>query len=163
MIHTICTEGSFNFDKPLSQEHFAYLRHFSLTKRIKRNENHITDIPDPLRLKVELPYGIDCEYFVGGEIIGQVHDWSAESYYPECPPGTQPYLWCDWIVSNDGTTLLFNSQNYSGNLNYYINWLIYMIKHFFDPWGYILNGEVSYQSGQNYGKIAIYNNSVNSI
>lgn len=50
--------------------------------------------------------------------------------------------YCQWIVSDDGTKLQWDDGEkfYS-----YIEWLKYLVKHYFKPWGYKLNGEIIWQ------------------
>jgi hypothetical protein len=56
----------------------------------------------------------------------------------ECQPG----LWCQWIINENGTELMWDG----GEKFYeYIPWLKYYISHFFEKWGIKLNGEIRYQ------------------
>ena len=85
--------------------------------------------------------GTDGEYFVGGAgFYGQDRDQSILEY--NCPASTQPELWCQWVVTEDGNYLEWDGGEkfYS-----YVAWLEYMIKNFFDPFEYVLNGEVGFQ------------------
>ena len=83
---------------------------------------------------VNLPAGIDGEYFVGGGgCAGQKHDRSIIDY--NRPPRTQPGLWCQWVVTKtqDGTDVIA----WDGGEKFYdyVEWLCYLIEHFFKPWG----------------------------
>lgn len=57
-------------------------------------------------------------------------------------PETQPGLWCQWIPSSDGTKIEWGEGEKFYN---YIEWLQYLISNFLIPWGYRLNGDVSFQ------------------
>jgi len=54
----------------------------------------------------------------------------------------QPGLWCQWVISEDGTRLEWDE----GEKFYdYIPWLKYYINHFFKKWGIKLNGRIRFQ------------------
>lgn len=75
------------------------------------------------------------------------------------PPFSQPGLWCQWIVSNDGTIIQWDQ----GEKFYeYIGWITYIINNFLIPWGYKLSGTVNYQGEDicDCGSISIKNNTV---
>lgn len=55
-------------------------------------------------------------------------------------PGV-PSTYCDWYPNNDGTALLAKN----GQSSAFAAWLDYLIGYFFQPWGYILNGSVTWQ------------------
>lgn len=73
----------------------------------------------------------------------------------------QPGLWCHWIISEDGTKLKWNEAE---KFYYYIEWLKYLINHFFEPWGIKLNGEIEWQGEDpdDFGKIIVTDNIVNT-
>lgn len=63
------------------------------------------------------------------------------------PSKTQPGLWCQWTPNKDGTAIEWDG----GEKFYeYTAWLQYIIDKFLIPWGYELNGEVTYQ-GEGFG------------
>jgi hypothetical protein len=68
----------------------------------------------------------------------------------------QPGLWCQWELQDD-TTLAWDGNEKFYN---YIEWLQYLIAHFFKPWGINLNGECFWQGEDNtdMGKIVITDN-----
>jgi hypothetical protein len=72
----------------------------------------------------------------------------------ECQPG----LWCNWVI-NDENELEWNGAEkfYS-----YVEWLKYLIKNFFQPWGVLLNGEIEWtgEDSSDMGKIVVVNNEV---
>ena len=71
----------------------------------------------------------------------------------------QPGLWCQWVPSDDGTTLAWDEGEKFYN---YIEWLQYLIGHFIKPWGRILSGEVYWQGEESddFGKIVVRDNEV---
>jgi hypothetical protein len=73
----------------------------------------------------------------------------------ECQPG----LWCQWIVTENGEQLEWDG----GEKFYeYVEWLNYLIAHFFSKWNVMLNGEISWE-GENKndtGKIIVIDNVV---
>lgn len=112
-------------------------------------------------------YGNDGEYYVGdvvpesvidynkppGHILqGKGNDLSLNEVWTEnvrlskkglCQPG----LWCQWEVKRDwkmpSNTCLF----WDGGEKFYnyVEWLNYLIKHFFSKWGIVFNGSIEWQ------------------
>lgn len=163
MGYTTYFEGFFTITPALTPEQFIYLTKFSRTRRMKRNADLAQKMPDPIRLAhtVELAsVGVDGEYFVGGEgFYGQDVDTSVID--TNTPPSTQPGLWCQWTPSDDGTRL-----KWDGGEKFYsfIEWLEYLVKHFFIPWKRELNGRVRWQGEdpEDIGIIRVRNNLVES-
>jgi|10_taG_2_1085330.scaffolds.fasta_scaffold43981_3 hypothetical protein len=155
-------EGFFVFDKPLKEEHSAYLTRFADTRRMMRN---VSKLPaDPLRERVGLPPGIDGSYFVGGA----VEDVDFSDHHPSvadgnCPPADQPSLWCGWAPARVGhqkrDALMWDG---SEKFYYYVEWLEYLIKHFIGPWGYRLSGTVCWYGAEldDLGRIRVSGNKV---
>lgn len=140
MGYTTYFDGSFALEKPLTKEHRDYLVAFNDTRRMRRNGKEATKLPDPIRFAVGLPIGTDGAYFVGGTgHAGQDHDESIDNYND--PPDGQPGLWCQWRPNEDGTAIEWDE----GEKFYaYTEWLKYLIEHFLKPWGYVLNGDVTW-------------------
>jgi hypothetical protein len=158
MGYTTKFEGKFLLDKPLTEAQAKYLLKFANTRRMKRNPKLVELLPDPIREAVGLPIGIDGEYFVGGTgTAGQYHDNSIVEYNDPSP--TQPGLWCQWVPNDDGTAIEWDGGEKFYN---YIEWLEYIMDNFLIPWGYTLNGKVSWQGENPYdiGQIVIKNNLV---
>lgn len=69
-----------------------------------------------------------------------------------------PGIWCDWWAPNDSEIC----HNGGEKFYFYVEWIEYLIKHFFIPEGYTLNGEVRWR-GEDFddvGKIIIKDNVV---
>jgi hypothetical protein len=151
--------GSFKLDKPLATEQHKYLVKFNETRRMKRDTNILTSMKDPEREAVGLPLGKEGEFFVGGlGYMGQDHDESVLEH--NYSPSTQPGLWCQWVPNKNGTEIEWDG----GEKFYdYVDWLMYIIKNFLEPWGYTLNGEVDYQGEEpsDSGVIVVEDNAVN--
>lgn len=134
--------------------HAAYIDAFSDTRRMKRDPVKAEKQPDPARTKVGLPIGPEGAYYVGGgaEHGGDVLDYNR-------PPAGQPGLWCQWVVSPDGESLRWNEAE---KFYDYVEWLRYLIDHFFTPWGYRLDGEVTWQGEDpgDIGKIVVVDSDV---
>ena len=106
---------------------------------MKRDPIAALTIPDPLRVAVGLPLGVEGEYFAGGKgYAGQDTDNSILDY--NSPPARQPSLWCSWVIYANKIEGPDDSKFYN-----YVEWLAYMIGHFFEPWGYKLNGCVEWR------------------
>ncbi len=133
----------------------------------------------------EAIYGREGEYFAMDDgQLGQYHDESIIDY--NTPPGQlgygdnmltafedrwkemqrrveagecQPGLWCNWEISEYGTTLEWDG----GEKFYeYVAWLKYYINHFFSKWGVMLNGEITWtgEESSDLGKIIVTDNVV---
>jgi hypothetical protein len=150
--------GEFNLDKPLTEAHKNYLNKFSETRRVKRKQTDASKMDDPIRIAAGLPIGKQGAYFVGGlGFCGQDDDPSIVN--GNTPPDGQPSLWCQWVPNDDGTAIVWDG----GEKFYeYVDWIKYLVENFFKPWGYVLNGEVSW-SGEDIddrGLIVIQDNVV---
>lgn len=99
-------------------------------------------------------YGVQGEFFANdnAERDGSVFDYNRE-------PTTQPGLWCKWCLTKDGCYLEWDGGEKFYN---YVEWLEYMIKHFFEPWGIKLNGEITWvgEDSSDRGKIKVIDNKV---
>jgi hypothetical protein len=153
MGYTTDFSGSFKFDKPLTPEQVAYLQRFNQSRRFKRNPEVLKGMPDPLREAVGLPIGPEGCFYVGPEDdnFGQDKDASTVDY--NRPPSEQPGLWCQWTVNDEGTELAWDE----GEKFYeYVEWLRYLISHFFEKWGIKLTGEVHWQGEDSDDRGTIY-------
>jgi hypothetical protein len=151
--------GEFRFDQPLAPIHAAYLERFSQTRRMKREAILLEDEPDPWRVAVGLPIGFEGGYFVGSRAsFGQDYDHISVLDTDE-PPSGQPGLWCHWAPGRDGQSLLWNGHE---KFYHYDQWLEYLIEHFFEPWGYSLEGTVRWvgEDPGDQGTIYVANNEV---
>jgi len=184
--------GSFTLSRPATVEEKNYLNLFGDTRRMKRDVSKLMEIfkgkhgnPFAKEKTPEAIYGNDGEYFAldDGQ-SGQTADSSIIDF--NTPPGQvnygdkrfpdtwmentrltkegicQPGLWCQWMLNNDGTELEWDGSEKFYN---YIEWLKYLIKHFFEPWGIKLNGEVEWE-GEDHddkGKIIVKDNNVKTL
>lgn len=131
--------GNLSFDKPVDKNHEEYINQFSNTRRMQRNEALCETRPDPIRKAVGLPVGEQGEFYVGETgFAGQDHGVDVVNY--NCPPDSQPGLWCQWIIENNNLIWDGGEKFYN-----YVEWLEYLINHFFIPWGYTLNGKIYWQ------------------
>jgi hypothetical protein len=179
--------GSFQFSRKLNDTEIGYINTFSGTRRMKRDPNKLMELykgehglPNPdltgtpklpmsegtvtiinkdgENLPATNPYGVDGEYFcMNDSFLGQSYDESIIN--SNTPPKTQPGLWCQWVVDEDGTCLSWDQ----GEKFYdYIEWLQYLIKNFFEPWGVKLNGEVEWrgEDWEDNGTIVVTDNKV---
>lgn len=129
--------GEFELDKPLSEEHKAYLDRFANVRHFKRDVNKLGN--DPIREAVNLPVGDEGEYYVADDNQNTTLGHNSNYNYP---PKSQPGLYCQWIPSEDGQYIQWDEGE---KFYYYIEYLVYIRDHFLIPWGYNLNGEVQWQ------------------
>lgn len=150
-------EGRFELDKSLKPEHLAYLKAFHDTRHMKWRTEIIEEIPNPIREAVGLPLGEDGGYFVAFPIGSS--EWVTD--YNHAPKG-QPSLWCQWIPSEDGKYIQWDGDE---KFYHFVGWLVYLIHHFLEPWGYILNGVTSWQGEEidDYGTIVVKDNVIDDL
>jgi len=144
MGYTTSFSGEFKVSPTLKPEHVAYLRKFSMTRRMARSSRLAERMLDFERVAVGLPIGPNGAYFVGGlGTMGQEEDESILDYHGDqsTSVNSQPDLWCNWEPSKDGAAILWNgAEKFYG----YIPWIKYLIEHFLAPWGYSLSGTVDW-------------------
>lgn len=155
MGYTTTFLGSFAFSRTLTDAEHTFLTSFTLSRHMRLN---VAKLQEEFNGKYgnpftpENPYGDEGAYFV--KELPYEH-----SAIDECndPPVGQPSLWCQWqacpvSLSWDG----------GEKFCFYVEWLEYMIEHFFAPWDIELNGAVQWK-GENptdLGIISVRNNRV---
>lgn len=177
MGYTTDFEGVLTFDKPLTEKQRDYINTLSRTRRMKRDVNKLMELyggkhGNPFAKNKKDPkevYGHEGEYFAKDDgNFGQSNDDSVIDH--NLPPGHkgwydknivygQPGLWCQWEINEDGAELSWDGGEKFYN---YIDWLKYLISHFFNPWGKKLNGEIYWygEDRNDIGKIKVKNNEV---
>jgi len=153
MGYTTYFDGKLSIDPPLTKEQVNYINKFSDTRRMQRDPAKLANLPDPIREAVDLPLGVNGGYYVGSTcdfLSGQDRD---EVIQYNSPPSGQPGLWCQWVVSDDGSTLEWDGEE---KFYEYGNWLRYLIEHFFSKWGRTLEGEISWQGEESDDRGVIY-------
>lgn len=73
-----------------------------------------------------------------------------------------PSIWCQWQPTVDGKGIEWDG----GEKFYeYTDWLAYLIEKFLEPWGYVLNGEVTWQGEDpdDIGMLRVVNNDVSEV
>jgi hypothetical protein len=124
--------GFWTLTPALSLAQTDYLQKFARTRRVKRDPAAIID----RRLAaLGLSLGVDAEYFVDTE------DEDKSIVDLNQPPGSQPSLWCKWRVNDRGDRLEHNGGE---KFDEYVEWLDYLVEHFFSPWGVRIDGSVKY-------------------
>lgn len=137
--------GEFKLNKKLSPKRHDYLNRFNETRRMAR--------------KLPTKYGVEGEFYAPKDSaqFGQEQTPDIISY--NCPPKTQPGLWCGWRPTQEGMGIEWDGGEKFYN---YIEWLQYIVTNFLAPKGYILNGEVTYQGedSADFGKIVVKDNEI---
>lgn len=105
MGYTTEFSGELDIVPPLNETEVKYIQKLNDTRRMNRTNG---------------------PYFVGGTgMCGQGDD--PDILDRNHPDPSQPCLWCNWTVSDDGTKLMWDG----GEKAYYMaEWLDYIIKHF---------------------------------
>jgi hypothetical protein len=143
--------GSLKFNKPVEDWLVEYINKLGDTRRMKRDPEKIKEIfPDWKEKCFNGDLGVDGGYFIGSNgFMGQEKDESVVEY--NYPPYGQPGLWCQWIINGDLLEWDGGEKFYN-----YVEWLEYLIEHFFAPLGYVLNGDIEWQ-GEDYDDFGTIN------
>jgi len=177
MGYTTDFEGSLKISRPLSQKKTSYLNLLNNTRRMKRNVSKLMSTfkgkhGNPMakdKTNADEVYGYQGEFFARDDgQMGQSNDDSVIDH--NCPAGQtgfaqgrvsrgQPGLWCGWCITEDGKYLEWDGGEKFYN---YIEWLEYLIKNFFEPWGHTLNGEIKWfgEERSDIGTIVVKKNKV---
>jgi hypothetical protein len=186
MGYTTDFEGSLKLSRAATEEEMNYINTFSGTRRMKRDVNKLMELyhgahGNPFTNLIATPeviYGEDGGYFAFDDgQSGQSHDSSIIDY--NTAPGQldfgldnwgendtkiraglcQPGLWCQWVITEDGTELEWDGSEKFYN---YVEWLQYLITNFFEKWGINLNGEISWvgEDRDDTGKIVVEDNNI---
>ena len=153
-------DGSLSFNKPVSDQLKEYINRFSATRRMPRDNDKIKEVyPNWRELCFFGELGNKGEYFAPiGNCWGQENDGTVLDYnsYKE---SVHPGLWCQWII-DDNNELVWDGGEKFYN---YVEWLEYLIKHFFAPLGYVLNGDITWEGedSDDLGTIHVVGNDVN--
>jgi hypothetical protein len=161
MGYTTSFRGKAEINPPLTAAQILYLRKFCNTRRMKRDPVLALQLPDPLGKALNMPIGDEAGYFVGGTgHSGQDRDLSVLDFNQ--PPVGQPGLWCSWDVTDDGRYLQWSGAE---KFYDYVEWLRYLVEHFFSAWGCVLNGEIEWRGEhrEDTGVIKVQCNVVSSI
>ena len=170
MGYTTDFNGEFKLDKPLTPEHEAYLIAFAHSRHMERNATITGTMPDPVREAAGLPLGDQAQYFVGASEINMGQDETSDVLDANRPPNGVPSLWCQWIPEvryvqgEDQKGKPADCIAWDGGEKFYeyIDWIKYIIVHFLDTWGYVVDGEVKWvgEDSNDLGKIVIKNSIV---
>jgi hypothetical protein len=185
-------DGSFKLSRPATAEEMSYINRIASTRRMQRDVTKLMELykgqhGNPFakdKTNADEVYGFRGEYFAkddgdmgqsndgsvidhnaaSGEIPWKDYDgdWAKREELQNAINADiikQPGLWCQWQL-DDETTLSWDGSEKFYN---YIEWLQYLIVHFFEPWGIKLNGECFWQGEDNsdMGKIEIIDNVIN--
>jgi hypothetical protein len=125
---------------------------FAGARHVMRHEILAGTLPDPLRVAVGLPVGLDGGYFVGSR--GRAWDESVKN--PHIPPTDQPSCACAWLPTRNGAGLRQAAGAAAQPVQVQLDWLRYLVEHFLRPWGYTLHGELAAQDATgNRGRLVV--------
>ena len=135
-----------------------YIALFSASRRVKRNNDLIKkEDPDWEKHCFKGDLGIEGEYYIKCDRLSS----TPSIIDANLPPKTQPSLWCQWIINEDGDLCWDEGEKFYN----YIEWLRYLIDNFFIKENLILNGKVDFQGEEDddKGTIEIENNIIKVI
>lgn len=146
--------GGLEITPALTKEVADYINTFSTTRRMKRDVAKLPsiDINGNCGLFGTANYGTEGEFFAstGDERNDSVIDYNY-------PPSTQPGLWCQWVIEDDGASLVWDGGEKFYN---YAEWLEYVITNFIAPAGSVCNGNITWQGEESddMGMLRVINN-----
>ena len=153
MGYTTWFEGELTPNKPFKKEFVNYINAFSKKRHEPRDVEIIKHSdPDWAKHCLDGNLGLYGMYYVGG-FDEEIIDRSAAKGY------TCPGYWCDWHINEKTGVVEWNGAE---KFYEYTDWLIFLIENFFEPAGYILNGEFIWigEDSEDRGKISVVNNKV---
>lgn len=160
MGYTTWFSGSLSFNKEVTDQLKEYINRFSNTRRMPRDNEKIKELyPNWRELCFFGELGNKGEYFAPiSKNYGQDYDDESIIDHNGFKDKVHPGLWCQWII-NDNNELVWDEGEKFYN---YTEWLEYLIKHFFAPLGYLLNGNISWQGEDesDFGTIHVVDNVV---
>lgn len=107
MGYTTQFQGRIEIVPPLNQAEIDFLTKFANTRRMDRRNG---------------PYFVD-----GSGFMGQGED--ADVINHNVPPAGQPGLWCKWVPTEDGTSLVWDERE---KFYHSVEWMKYLIHHFLE-------------------------------
>lgn len=151
--------GSLELSTAATPEQIEYIKNFIYSRRMARDVNKLQEIYKGEHGLPGVGYGIEGEYFCKDDGNFGQNDSDGSIIDFNQPPSTQPGLWCQWTLTEDGKYLEWDGGEKFYN---YVEWLKYMIENFFRRWGIQLNGEIKWQGEEmdDRGKITVKNNLV---
>jgi hypothetical protein len=134
--------GRFAFSRPLTAKECAILQ-------AVHDHRHQDDFKLPYAASEIRPVEIEREIFKPC-YIGEGYDSISKKY---------PSRYCKWTVSLNKRALVWDKMEKFYN---YVNWLEYLISHFFAVWGVQLNGTIKWKGANrgDQGTITMKNNKI---
>ncbi len=162
MGYTTDFKGEIYFNKPVDPALKEYINRFSESRHMKRDVSILKKKDKNWKKfcwKGQL--GEEGQFYARSDRNPSL--WNDEPI-PEsiinynAPPDDIPWLWCHWIINEAGNLQWNGAEKFTC----YTEWLRYLIKNFFEPEGYVLNGRIQYwgMDPSDWGKIEVHNNIV---
>lgn len=152
-------DGNFLLDKPLTPEHKDALQAFADRPHMKWNTQLLNDYPDLPPEAIGLPIGTYGCYFIGGLESDDDRSWVEHSaVICPTPPAVPPYL-VRWSPDEEEKWAQQDGKKF------YIDWLRFQLNDFLIPWGYVLNGRVTWEGELpgDVGTIVVQDNAITVI
>jgi hypothetical protein len=161
MGYTTYFDGYIELDRPMDDALANYIRAFNRSRRMLLDADKAAKLNDPLRVAAGLSIGIDGEFCVvapdslpdrNGKVDAVIINYNQQ-------PFTQPGLWCQWTISENNKWIVWDE----GEKFYeYVPWMVYFIKNFVVPFGYVANGKIEWkgEESEDFGIVGVQENEV---
>lgn len=150
----IRVNGYLVLDRSLTDEQGHYMFRFHKIPHYRRDNWELWNIPDPCRNAVDLPLGVDCEFYTGPMGLGLL----------PClrPPKWQPSRYCGWHPSYHKRWIIWGGEYQGSHYDKPAEWLRYILRMMLTPWGHSVNGYLEWYDDpyQNVGAVQVENNLV---
>ena len=119
MGYTTDFSGGFTLTPSATPEQVDYINNFAETRHVRRDANKLKELFDG-KHSLDGDYGTDGEFFTGGEFFADgpgdvaVINVALITGMFNTPPATQPGLWCQWVLTDEGGIL-----EWDGNEKFY--------------------------------------------
>lgn len=127
--------GQIEINPPLDSEMVEYINKLASTRRMKRDSEKLMELYHGEN-GLNGSYGVDGEYFVGGlGSFGQDSDESVLS--TNGSPSTQPGLWLQWNITEDGKFIQWDEGEKFYNATEWMEYVISLISE-----NHVCNGTI---------------------
>lgn len=156
MGYTTKFKGAIDIKPAIEKKHAAFVNGLMNSRRMKRDVSKLPPVDESINPLAT--HGEEGEFYFDptSKSSGQFHEKGVADF--NAPPSTQPSLWLQWEITEDGKLQWNGAEKFYG----YRAWLTYLIDKVFAPLHYTLDGRISYkgEDREDRGYLTVENNKV---